>query len=187
MRSRMKLLDTALTIECPNKYGGPMLPKDFSSKSVFIDGRVLRMGNWLEIIVKEVLGVRCSVEKFVVLPCLPLNPLYIADLVISNTKGFDSDRYSYLKSRISSRLNTGVQPMDNDKNLTVILIHVPEHFTRDGKNLIGSEVMRIRHLKAVGFNVVTVDHTNVSELKVHPSALREYLKERLIDAGYACS
>lgn len=161
-----------------------MLPRDFTSRSVFIDGRILRMGNWLEEVVKEVLGVRCSVEKFIVLPNLPLNAFYIADILVANVRRFESERYNYLKNRIASRLNSGLHSVNNDRELTIILIHVPEHYSRDGQHLTGSEVMRLRHLKSLGFNVASFDYTKLSELKVHPSALREYLKEKLVEAGY---
>lgn len=164
-----------------------MLPKDFTSRSVFIDGRILRMGNWLEDVVKEVLGVRFSVEKFVVLPGLPLNTSYISDILIANVRRFESERYNYLKNRIASRLNTGVLPMDNDRELTVILIHVPEHYSRDGEHLIGSEVMRIRHFKSLGFNVASLAYTKISELKVNPSGLRQYLREKVQQAGFSSS
>jgi hypothetical protein len=128
-----------MVIECPTKYNGPCLPRDFTSKSIFIDGRILRVGNWLEDVVKEVLGLRYSVEKFIVLPSLPLNALYIADILIANVRRFESERYNYLKNRIASRLNTGILPIDNERQFTTLLIHVPEHYTRDGHNLIGSE------------------------------------------------
>ncbi len=45
-------------------------------------------------------------------------------------------------------------------------------------------MMRMRHLTALGFNVVSLDYTKLCELKVHPSAIREYVKEKILDAGY---
>lgn len=173
-----------MTIECPNKYNGPMLPKDFTARSVFVDGRILRMGNWLEDVIREVLGVRSSVEKFVVLPNLPLSYFYIVDILVSNIRKMDADRFTHLKNRISSRLNSGQTPEDNDRSLTAILIHVPEHYTRDGRNLVGSEVTRIRHLTALGFNVAPLNYAKLSELKVHPVELREYLRESITQSGY---
>ncbi|OXA57020.1 FAST kinase domain-containing protein 3 [Folsomia candida] len=106
LRSKLKLLDISISIECSSKYGGPMLPRDFTSRSVFIDGRILRMGNWLEEVVKEVLGVRCSVEKFIVLPNLPLNAFYIADILVANVRRFESERTLFSRWTTPNRLRS---------------------------------------------------------------------------------
>ena len=50
---------------------------------------------------------------------------------------------------------------------------------------MGSQTMRIRLLKMMGFKVMTVKLQLASQLLVHPRKLREYLQEQYREADMA--
>ena len=56
---------------------------------------------------------------------------------------------------------------------------------RSGEHLMGSQTMRIRLLKMMGFKVMTVKLQLASQLLVHPRKLREYLQEQYREASMA--
>ena len=58
-------------------------------------------------------------------------------------------------------------------------------FCRSGEHLMGSQTMRIRLLKMMGFKVMTVKLQLASQLLVHPRKLREYLQEQYREASKA--
>ena len=58
-------------------------------------------------------------------------------------------------------------------------------FCRSGEHLMGSQTMRIRLLKMMGFKVMTVKLQLASQLLVHPRKLREYLQEQYREASMA--
>jgi hypothetical protein len=188
LRNNLKLLDTSLAIDCPGLYKGPLLPKNFASHNVFIDGRILRISNYIESILKEVVPSDIEVQKSVVLPELPPNPIYVADFVLSTSSKQSQStptKSDELKTLILSRLN-GETNQSNLSNLTAILIHVPEHYLRceESERVVGSQAMRTRHLRNFGLNVATLRYEKLSELKAQPDKLKEYLKERLGMAGF---
>ena len=39
---------------------------------------------------------------------------------------------------------------ENSSNIAV-LVHLPEHYDRSGHHLVGEQVLRVRHLKTMGF------------------------------------
>ena len=56
------------------------------------------------------------------------------------------------------------------------------HLFRSGKHLMGSQTMRVRLLKMMGFKVMTVKLQLASQLLLHPRKLREYLQEQYREA-----
>lgn len=169
-----------MTIECKSKYPGPLLPKDFSSRTIFLDGRILRMTT----VVKEVvlnICKRSSVDCSMVLPCLPLNPLFTADVLLTTPRiESENQRNSILRSHINSYL-LYTSPPTEPKNfdLTVILVNIPEHYSSDGEFLTGLQVLRKRLLQSLGFHVVSLQYQKLVEAKGDSRLLTEYIKENL--------
>jgi len=62
---------------------------------------------------------------------------------------------------------------------SVLLIHVPEHYSRGGKELTGPQVLRARIVKLLGFKVVHLNYDTLNRLKVHPSALRQHVEKMM--------
>ncbi|XP_001864674.2 FAST kinase domain-containing protein 3, mitochondrial [Culex quinquefasciatus] len=166
VRSLLKVFDTSLTLECPD-YDGPLLPRDHSAKAVFHDGRIKRIVNYIIPELEELAGGPNNMTKFAILQHLPVNELYLVD-VIFHPPGMGS---------IFS-LNTA-----KERNINVaVLIHLPEYYNASGEHLIGPQAMRIRHLRRLGLKVVTLKFDVLYKLKVHPAELRKYLVERLKQA-----
>ncbi|XP_063221138.1 FAST kinase domain-containing protein 3, mitochondrial-like [Bacillus rossius redtenbacheri] len=164
MRVRLKLFDTAMTLEC-SQYRGPMLPRDHSVKPVWLDGRVIRMVNFVVQPLSTIVGGPDRLSTMVAVPQLPLTDLYVVDLVIHPSQMGGS----MLPFNIRSGRNVFV----------AVLIHIPDHFSSDGKHLIGPQVMRKRHLRKIGFKVVELDYNTLWRMKVHPKELQSYLVESL--------
>lgn len=163
MRTKLKLLDTALTLEC-SQYQGPLLLSDFPSSAVKLDPRIKKMSDHLtdEEILPSILDSDKSILSSVVLKNLPLTELYVVDIII-HPKGKSSLFYL----------------MDSWNDFIALLIHLPEHYDSSGRHLIGSQVMRKRHLRCLGLNVVDLEYNIVSSLLADKQELRDYLKHRL--------
>lgn len=182
-RSGLKLLDTAFTLECPGKYNGPKLPKDFTARTIFIDGRILRLIPVLKESLTELCGNDFTISSNLVLPGLPYNELYYVDILLTSPQlAHESEVNSTLRSMINNKLHIGNTNVDESIKHVAILINIPEHFSSDGQHLIGSQVMRKRHLEAIGVKVINVTHLKLCQLRVHPKLVIEYLKEKLRDA-----
>uniref|UniRef100_A0A182TIS7 RAP domain-containing protein n=1 Tax=Anopheles melas TaxID=34690 RepID=A0A182TIS7_9DIPT len=166
VRGKLKVFDTGLTLECAD-YDGPLLPRDHSAKAVFHDGRIKCIVNYITTELEELAGGPECMTKFSVLQHLPVNSLYLVD-VIFHPPGLGN---------IFS-LNTM-----KERNINVaVLVHLPEYFDSTGKYLIGPQVMRIRHLRRLGLKVATLRFDVLYKLKIHPLELREYLVERMKQA-----
>lgn len=163
LRSLLKLLDATLTLEASN-YNGPLLPKDHSAKSLWTDGRIRRMLNSIRPYMERLAGGSDRMSYSVIIGKLPTNNMYIIDILIHPpglTKFF---QYSVFK----------------DKNVNIaILILLPEHFDHKGEHLCGSQEMRIRHFRRLGFKVVTFKYSEVAKRLLLPNQLEEYLSERI--------
>ena len=57
-----------------------------------------------------------------------------------------------------------------------VLVHPPEHYDRSGRQLVGSQAMRARHLAAMGFRVMSVNMNHANQLAMHPDKLKQYLQ-----------
>uniref|UniRef100_A0A182PP07 RAP domain-containing protein n=1 Tax=Anopheles epiroticus TaxID=199890 RepID=A0A182PP07_9DIPT len=157
VRGKLKVFDTGLTLECAD-YDGPLLPRDHSAKAVFHDGRIKRIINYITTELEELAGGPECMTKYSVLQHLPVNSLYLVD-VIFHPSGLGN---------IFS-LNTM-----KERNINVaILVQLPEYFDSTGKYLIGPQVMRIRHLRRLGLKVVTLRFDVLYKLKIHPQELRD--------------
>lgn len=163
IRGKLKVFDTGLTLEC-SAYDGPLLPRDHSAKAVFYDGRIKRIVNYITAELEELAGGPECMTKFTVLQHLPVNSIYLVD-VIFHPAGMGS----------VFSIN-----MMKERNINVaVLVHLPEFYDSTGKYLIGPQVMRIRHLRRLGLKVVTLQFDVLYKMKIHPKQLRLYLVERM--------
>lgn len=160
-RRELKLFDAAMKLEC-RAYGGPYLPRDKHHRSIELDSRIRRLAAALAGPLSELVGGDLSrLGSQVVLSSLPLHPLYIVDVMI-------------YPSQAATLLRFGFKTDNSDT--TAVLILTPEHYDRTGQHLVGSQAMRVRHLRLMGFRVMVVNQSKASRLLMHPRQLREYLQ-----------
>lgn len=166
LRSDLKLFDTALSIEC-NDYNGPMLPRDHSAKALWQDGRIKRIVQNLSDQWAVVAGGDDHYTKSAVHQQLPFNPLYVIDVLIH-------------PAGMGQLWNFNTH---TDRNVYVAcLISLPEHYDSNKQQLIGSQSMRIRHLRRLGLKVVTFEYELLAKLRVHSRELHKYLVDRMKQA-----
>jgi len=161
-RQELKLFDAGMKLECRG-YGGPYLPKDTSYKNVNIDFRARKMSKLLFDPLGELLEDYSRIGHQVVLSSLPLHASFIVDLMIYATRSEALLRFGF--------------KTENSSNIAV-LIHLPEHYDRNKSNLIGSQVMKIRHLRTMGFRVMTVDYEAANKIRGNANQLKEYVEQR---------
>ncbi|XP_058120530.1 FAST kinase domain-containing protein 3, mitochondrial-like isoform X1 [Anopheles coustani] len=163
IRGKLKVFDTGLTLECP-AYDGPLLPRDHSAKAVFYDGRIKRIVNYVTTELEELAGGPECITKFAVLQHLPVNSIYLVDVIFHPAEMGNVFSINMMKER----------------NINVaVLVHLPEFYDSTGNYLIGPQVMRIRHLRRLGLKVVTLQFDVLYKMKIHPKQLRRYLVERM--------
>ena len=80
-RTTLKLFDVAMKQESIH-YNGPYLPRDTNYKFMPMDLRLSRMANNLLDPMADVVGDIKRIGKSVVLSSLPLNPIYVVDMMI---------------------------------------------------------------------------------------------------------
>lgn len=168
MRSKLKILDTAMTLECDH-YRGPLLPKDHSAKSLWQDGRIRRILINIRDQLNKAAGGEDRVSYSVMLPQLPASELYLIDALLHPSSiGVAMWHLNLLK----------------DHNLHVaVLIHLPEHYA--GDVLIGPQDMRKRHFRRIGLKVVGLNYQMLAKLRVHPVELFSYIEQRFKEAEHA--
>jgi hypothetical protein len=125
------------------------------------DDRIKRLAVDLVEPLGNVVGDVQRIGRAVVLSQLPLNPLYIADMMV-----YPSVAASLMKFGLATK---------NNRQTTIVLIHPEEHYDLEKSNLVGRQSMRVRHLKKMGFRVMEIDYSLAKRLIVMPAKLREYL------------
>lgn len=167
MRIKLKLFDTAMTLEC-SQYRGPMLPRDHSAKSLWQDGRIRRMINYISEPLADIFGGHDKLTTSVILPTLPTLDLYVIDIMLHPSGMGGSTIHFNLRRECNMYV--------------AVLIHVPEHYCVGSTQLIGPQVMRKRHFRRLGMKVVELQYDRLAKLRVHPKTLQEYLIEKLKSA-----
>lgn len=165
VREKLKLLDTALALEC-SEYNGPLLPRQISGYQVNIDNRIKRIINDNLDIITVIAGGKTSYTTLTVPQQLPYCNLYTIDILF-HPPGFSLLNYNTTKDR---------------NVLVAALIHLPEHYDASGKYLIGEQQMRIRHLRHIGLKVVSLQYSALTKLSMHRKELYEYLAEQMTHA-----
>lgn len=166
IRNDLKIFDTALTLEC-SSYRGPMLPRDTHARPMWTENRIKRIVNDISDQIALIAGGDDRFTKMTVPQQLPFSAIYLIDILF-HPPGLG--RFW--------NFNTF-----QDRNVYVAtLIHLPEHYDSTGRYLIGSQSMRIRHLRKIGLKVVTLKYETLAKLRVHGKELHEYLVQRMREA-----
>ena len=66
-------------------------------------------------------------------------------------------------------------------NRKAVIITLPEHFTIGKRQLVGLQSARMRHLQALGYEVIQLEYDIVEKLKLQPASRRAYLKSVLLN------
>jgi len=159
-RQQLKLYDAGMTLECRG-YNGPYLPKDMSYKRLDNDQRIIKMTAALFEPLGEMVGDFSRIGTNTVLSSLPLHLNYIVDMMIYPT-------------RAAALLRFGIKT-ENSSNIAVLLM-MPEDYDWTGTHLLGRQNLRIRHLKTMGFRVMTLRYSELEKRIRSPEKLKEYLK-----------
>lgn len=161
-REKLKILDTALTLEC-SAYTGPLLPRQAGNNSLFIDNRIKRLINDNIDIITLIAGGKTSFSTLAVPQQLTPCSLYAIDILF-HPANLSLLNYNKIKDR---------------NVLVAALIHLPEHYDASGIYLVGEQQMRIRHLRHIGFKVVSLQYASLTKLSMHRKELYEYFVEQM--------
>lgn len=162
-RTKLKVLDQALTLEAPN-YSGPMLPKDISAKSFWRDARVMRCVNMIQPALIEIVGAEERIVPSAILPNFPGTELYVIDCVVDMAGKLTLPSFKW------------------SKNKYALIVNLPEHYVINEDVLVGPQAMRCRHLALAGFKVVNINFEKVCQYRMYPDSLKSYLERAMKEA-----
>lgn len=166
-QSNLQLIDTAMTLEC-NMYRGPILPPDCHDTMLAKDNRIQCLLSDYNDIIAMVAGGEDAFTKRTMPQSLPYNDLYVIDVLFHPT-GLTSNLWSFFDKNSSG-----------DRNVYVAaLIHLREHYDSSQEYLIGSQKMRIRHLRRIGLKVVSLNYEQLARLGTHREEVRHYFVEQM--------
>ncbi|XP_046831618.1 FAST kinase domain-containing protein 3, mitochondrial-like isoform X2 [Vespa crabro] len=155
---KLILFDASMYIECEH-YRNFRVNSNNIAKSLFVDVRLRRIINQIYKPLESVVGKEKKLSKNVLLSKLPFINFYVLDILIH-----------------SLSVSTEIFNLENNRNLnTVVLIHLPEHYCRNTKHLIGPQVTRKRQIRKLGFRVVCLDYMTLEKLFDQPEELSNYL------------
>jgi Xaa-Pro dipeptidase len=161
-RQQLKLFDAAMELKCKG-YGGPYLPTDIGSLRLESkDRRIVTECEYLFGPLGEIVEDYSRIGISIVLSALPLHNNYIVDMMIYPTRASALLRFGFLT--------------ENSSNIAV-LINLPEHYDRKDEHLIGNQILKIRHLRRMGFRIITLRYSKLKRLKPNPEKLKDYLRE----------
>lgn len=161
---KLYLIDTALSIECV-EYLGPLLPKDQGLKPVSQEQRINILLNKVKDVVVSIFGEN-KVSTAVLVPNYCSDENFLIDVMI-HPVGLGSDTFNW-------KLKT-----NKNENIAV-LIHLPDHYCSESEQLIGPQEMKKRHLKLLGFQVVSLKYSVICQLCL--SYKDKELQKYLIDS-----
>lgn len=166
---KFHLIDTALSLECKD-YSIPLLPKDQWSKFTLQDSRVRNIIDKIRNTLQEVAGGVDNYSTCVFIPNLHFDETYLIDIMLHPT-GLGSNNFNW-------KLKSG-----KNEN-TAILIHLPDHYCSDNKQLIGPQIMKKRHLRILGMKVVSLEYSSISKFytSFNTSGLKKYLAASIMNA-----
>ena len=168
-RTKIKLLDSAMSFECGQYGPSHILPKDFNAKAMARDGRITRISGQLIAPLQEICGNRYIATPSVILRDLPLSPIYIIDVLVSPANEPVHFRYGNIRTH-------------ENRNCIAVLIHPPEHYTihpSSKKRLVGVQAMRNRHLLLMGFRPVHLELEELVPLVNKKEMLKLYIDSRV--------
>lgn len=163
----LHLIDTALALECED-YTGPLLPKDQWCKPVTQDARIKNIVSKIHDSLIIAAGGSDNLSINVMIPHFS-DRTYLIDVLL-HPAGLDTT------------LNWKAKSSRNEN--TALLIHLPDHYCSDNEELIGPQVMRIKHLRILGLKVASVKYSVISQFytSFNTNDLQKYLKECINNA-----
>lgn len=166
LRKKMQIIDSVMNLEMGN-YGKRKF--QWLDKEKVASLTDLRIRQTIEKIKEQLMSFggneRIGIE--LILGKLPLIDIYNVDILIFPNV---------------VRLPIVQVPMNDIKNCKVILINLPEHYCFGGNDLIGPQLLRIRVLRKLGFQVATLDYEILSRLEKHSVEMKNYLAKQIDSA-----
>ena len=152
----LRVLDKALMVESPC-YNGPNILRKSSQGTYWLhrDARISCTLDQISNILSDIAGDSQRVILSVPLKGFPSADLYKIDAVIEKvTQDSDTSEVSHLYA---------------------LLIHPPEHYNITQTNLIGSQAMKVRHLKREGYRVVHLNLDALNSYYKNPKKVKSYI------------
>lgn len=162
-REKLKLLDAAIALES-SPHRGPFLPRQMVGERFVFENRVKCILNDNIDVIKMIAGGETSFTLTTIPYQLPYNSLYTIDILFHPAGWNLLLSYNKLKDR-----NTFV----------AALIHLPEHYDSSQTLLLGEQQMRIRHLRKIGFKVVSLQYSMLAKLSIHRKELYDYYVQQM--------
>lgn len=170
IKSKLKLLDSTMALEYSG-YQHLHLPQGRIEKPLFLDSRIRKSVNMIYQPLASLVGGEYKLSKNVILNRLPVINFYVLDLLI----------HPYVLSTPVFHLN-----LKREKNInTAVLIYLPEYYCRDTSHLVGPQIMRKRHIRKLGFRIMTLDYVALQEIWGQSDKLSSYLLESFNSAENA--
>ncbi|XP_032681046.1 uncharacterized protein LOC116848738 [Odontomachus brunneus] len=164
LKTKLILFDTTMSLECKDYQGSP-INIDRSTKLLSVDTRIRSIVNRIYKPLGRLVGGEHKLSRSVILSRLPLINFYIPDILI----------HPLVKSSPVFNLN-----LHKKRNInTAILIHLPEYYCWNSRHLIGSQIMRKRQMRKLGFRVAYLDYTRLTKLANQDDKLMSYLSQSL--------
>lgn len=160
LKDKIQLIDKIMSIEF-DEYMSDYLP-DYSDKTLPMRSKLKRILNLIRPELIKIAGGNEKLSKSVILGQIPLD-FYIIDAVIH-----------------SSPVTTPIFSLNTRKKYdkTAVLIHLPENYCRNSSDLVGPQIMRTRHLRKLGFRVMTLNYKQLLKLSCDSKQLLDYLSDQ---------
>ncbi|XP_053621046.1 uncharacterized protein LOC128681267 [Plodia interpunctella] len=163
---KLHLIDTVLSLEC-DEYSGPLLPKDHWNQPLKQDNRVKNMVDKIMEYIIEMAGDGHKVSAAVLLPQFCSDETYLVDVMIYP---------------VDLEINTPNWKSKSVKNeIKAVLIHLPDQYCSDNEQLVGPQMMRKKHLKILGMQVVSLKYSVLSQFytSYNKHGLKQYLADSI--------
>ncbi|XP_017767586.1 PREDICTED: uncharacterized protein LOC108556132 [Eufriesea mexicana] len=164
IKNKLKLLDATMFLES-KEYQSLYFPIRRIEKPLFLDARIRKTVNIIYQPLASLVGGEQKLSKTVILNRLPPINFYVLDILI----------HPHMMSTSLFHLN-----LEQEKNVNIaVFIYLPEYYCRNTHHLIGPQIMRKRHIKKLGFKIMTLDYIAIQEFWNESTKLSSYLLERL--------
>lgn len=161
IKQNLILFDHMMSCEC-QAYEGPLLPRKFYSTNNLYDKRIQVM--WSKLL-KDVFESIGESKYFI-----------MCNKYIKQCNFHHNCKVDVLLLPKSNNLSFSIDKQDYKDPIIAVLLHMPEHYSYNGDILIGSEMMRKRHLSNIGLQVISLNYLYLVSLLNGPNP-KHKLKE----------
>lgn len=168
IRRKLLIFDSVMALEC-EKYGKrkfEWIEKE-DQKPTLPDLRIRQIINKIKVQLSSLVGGPEKIGVGMMLGGLPLIDFYNVDIIV------------YPNSIRSPILDLKSEKIEKFR---AILIHLPEHLCFGTKNLIGPQMMRMRILRKLGFQIASLDYEILLQMKQYSIEMTNYLSKQISDA-----